>query len=153
MNAFVGVSDRLLTAEQLKELVQKPYTSPSYYFLRWHHQVSGIVDSLPAEFPSPEGQMFNCDRELRWKQQGQHFTVLLLSTAGAESGFTPIGETWEIQQRDAHIYPSTETRFPKGFDHRGVNIAQRYFIDAQTATVHFVALTIVETFRRNVSTN
>ncbi|GGA44723.1 hypothetical protein CYANOKiyG1_63520 [Okeania sp. KiyG1] len=39
-----------------------------------------------------------------------------------------------------------ETRFPRKFkverDNYNIDIAQRYFIDAQTATVHFVALTI-----------
>lgn len=144
MNPFVGVSEQLLTVEQLRNLLQQPSTQPNYYFLRWSYKVSGIVGQLPAEFPSPEGQMFNCDRELRWKQQGQHFSVLLLSTTGSEPGFKPIGQQWETQQRDAHIYPATETRFPKGLTSTRVDVAQRYFMDADTATVHFVALTVAK---------
>lgn len=143
MNAFVGVSEKLLSEEELRHLLEAPSTTPTYYFLRWADKVSGIIDSL-KDFPSPEGQMFNSDRELRWKQQGQMFSVLLLSTTGLEPGFRAIGEKWQFQQREAHIYPTTETRFPKEFQHRNVNIAQRYFIDAQTATVHFVALTVVK---------
>jgi len=144
MNPFVGVSEQLLTVEDLRELLQQPSTQPNYYFLRWSYKVSGIVGQLPDEFPSPEGQMFNYDRELRWKQQGQHFSVLLLSTTGSEPGFKPIGQKWATQQRDAHIYPATETRFPKGLSSTKVDVAQRYFMDADTATVHFVALTVAK---------
>jgi hypothetical protein len=144
MNSFVGVSEQLLTVDELRKLLEKPLNQQNYYFLRWTHKVSGIVEQLPAEFPSPEGQMFNCDRELRWKQQGQHFSVLLLSTTGSEPGFKPIGQQWETQHRDAHIYPATETRFPKGLSSTNVDVAQRYFMDADTATVHFVALTVAK---------
>jgi hypothetical protein len=144
MNPFVGVSEQLLTVEQLRNLLQQPSTQSNYYFLRWSHKVSGIIEQLPNEFPSPEGQMFNCDRELRWKQQGQHFSVLLLSTTGSEPGFKPIGQKWKTQQRDAHIYPATETRFPKGLSSTKVDVAQRYFMDTDTATVHFVALTVAK---------
>ena len=144
MSPFVGVSEQLLTVEQLRDLLEKSSNQRSYYFLRWPHKVSGIIEQLPNEFSSPEGQMFNCDRELRWKQQGQHFSLLLLSTTGSEPGFKPIGHKWEIQQRDAHIYPATETRFPKGLSSTNVDVAQRYFLDADTATVHFVALTVAK---------
>ncbi len=143
MSLFVGVSEQL-TEDQLRALLKQQATPPNYYFLRWSHKVSGIIKQLPDEFPSPEGQMFNCDRELRWKQQGQRFSVLLLSTTGSEPGFKPIGQKWETQQRDAHIYPATETRFPKGLSSTKVDVAQRYFMDADTATVHFVALTVAK---------
>lgn len=143
MNPFVGVSEQLLTVEQLRDLLEKS-SNQCYYFLRWSYKVSGIIEQLPNEFPSPEGQMFNYDRELRWKQQGQHFSVLLLSTTGSEPGFKPIGQKWETQQREAHIYPATETRFPKGLSSTKVDVAQRYFMDADTATVHFVALTVAK---------
>ena len=144
MSPFVGVSEQLLTVEQLRDLLKKLSNQRSYYFLRWPHEVSGIREQLPDEFPSPEGQMFNYNRELRWKQQGQHFSVLLLSTTGSEPGFKPIGQKWETQQREAHIYPATETRFPKGLSSTKVDVAQRYFMDADTATVHFVALTVAK---------
>lgn len=142
MNAFVSVSEQLLAADQLKELLQKYATQPSYYFLRWPHKVSKIEESFPQEFPSPEGQMFNCDRELRWKQKGDKFTVLLLSIAGNEPGFKPVGHEWETEERTAHFYPETETRFPQRLPATNIKVAQRYFKDKQTATVHFVALTV-----------
>jgi hypothetical protein len=146
MNPFVGVSEQLLSEKQLKDLLQKSSTQPNCYFLRWPHQVKWIenYEKLLEEFPSPEGQMFNYDREFRWKQQGQHFSILLLSTTGSEPGFKPIEQNWKIQQRDAHIYPANETRFPKGLSSTNVDIAQRYFMDADTATVHFVALTVAK---------
>ena len=158
MSPFVGVSKQLLTVDELRDLLQKPSTQPSYYFLRWPHKVSGIVEQLPDDFLSPEGQMFNCDRELRWKQQRQvYYTVLLLSNTGQAPEFNPIGQEWEIENRPAYGYRLDETRFPQlftvpeGLDIRNSQtetktnkpkLAQRYFRDTQTATVHFVALTV-----------
>lgn len=158
MSPFVGVSEQLLTVEQLRDLLQQPSTQPNYYFLRWHHKVSGIVEQLPDEFPSPEGQMFNCDRELRWKQQRQgYYTVLLLSNTGQLPVFTSVGEDWETEQRGAYGYRPDETRFPRSLDFpksldiriskeesktNKPKLAQRYFIDKKTSTVHFVALTV-----------
>ncbi|MDV3347877.1 hypothetical protein QGP82_04165 [Leptothoe sp. LEGE 181152] len=102
---------------------------------------------LPEEFPSPEGQVFNANMELRWKSQRAGYTVLLLSdTADTADGFTAISGDWEAVDRSAHHHESKETQYPKGFDFgRGVepeHIKQRYFCDRRTATVHFVALTI-----------
>ena len=37
----------------------------------------------------------------------------------------------ELKTRDAHLYQSTETRFPKAFPSQQLNIGQRYFIDKQ----------------------
>lgn len=158
MSPFVGVSDQLLTVEQLRELLQQPSTQPNYYFLRWYHKVSGIVEQLPDEFPSPEGQMFNCDREVRWKQQRPgYYTVLLLSNQGKEPGFTSVGEDWKTEQRAAYGYRTAETRFPRSLifpesldlrisqDKTHINkpkLAQRYFLNKNTSTVHFVALTV-----------
>jgi hypothetical protein len=139
--SFVGIK-QLSSVEELRELLTQKSSQSSYYFLRWAHKVSGIVNQLPQDFPSPEGQMFNADWELRWKQQKKGYEVLLLSNADAEPGFTQVGQHWETQLRQAHVYRSTETRFPKEFIAEGVDVAQRYFIDAQTATVHFVALTL-----------
>jgi hypothetical protein len=104
MTPFVGVSEKLLTEEQLRTLLQQPITSPSYYFLRWSHKVSGIVKELPDDFPSPEGQMFNCELELRWKKQGQKFSVLLLSTIGEKPGFESVGQDWQVREREVAIY-------------------------------------------------
>lgn len=143
MNAFVGVSERLLTKDELKNLLQRQENQPYCYFLRSPHQVEWIVDSFPDDFASPEGQMFNRDRELRWKQKGDYFSVLLLSANGGEPEFRPLGQDWEVELRDAQFYPPTETRLPKGLPSTTVQVkvAQRYFKDRQTATVHFVALT------------
>jgi hypothetical protein len=165
MSPFVGVCQDLLTETQLRELVQQPATAPSYYFLRWSHQVSGIVDKLPDDFPSPEGQMFNCDRELRWKRQNNGYSVLVLSNTGEVPGFKSIIDDlkyssesedksyWKTEQRPAYGYPINETRFPRSriypesLDVRNTSpnqpkLAQRYFIAQPTATVHFVALTV-----------
>jgi hypothetical protein len=165
MSPFVGVYEKLLTETELRELVQQLATTPSYYFLRWSHQVSGIVEQLPDDFPSPEGQMFNCDRELRWKCQSERYSVLVLSNTGEVPGFKSIiqdridiGESekknyWKTEQRPAYGYPSNETRFPRSLiypeslDVRNSSsnqpkLAQRYFMAKPTATVHFVALTV-----------
>ncbi len=139
MNAFVGVMQNL-SAPELESLLAKYHTVESRYFLRWAHKVSGIITEL-ADLLSPEGQMFDRDRELRWKQQGNQFSVLVLSTK-AEPGFSPISKEWMAQPYRANLYPKTETRFPKGIQDGGFNIGQRCFIDAKTATVHFVALTV-----------
>lgn len=139
--SFVGIK-KLASVEELRELLTQKSSKPSYYFLRWTHKVSGIVNQLPPDFPSPEGQMFNADWELRWKQQKKGYEVLILSNADDEPGFTKVGQSWETQLRQAQIYGSTETCFPKEFIAENVNIAQRYFRDSQTAIVHFVALTV-----------
>lgn len=146
MNAFVGYHKETLSVAQLRELITQFATEPSYYFLRWTHQVSQDWKKPPTEtdFPMIEGQMFNRQWELRWKLKRQDsYAVLLLSVVDREyPDFKKIGTDWQTQERDAHLYQSTETRFPKGFPSQQINIAQRYFIDAKTATVHFVALTV-----------
>lgn len=138
---FVGIK-KVSSVEELRELLTQRSSQPSYYFLRWAYKVSGIVKQLPPDFLSPEGQMFNADWELRWKQQKNAYEVLLLSTAEAETGFTTVGQNWDTELRQAHVYRSTETRFPKEFISEDIEVAQRYFKDSQTATVHFVALTV-----------
>jgi len=140
---FVGKSDRLLSLDELKQLLQNQADKQrSWFFLREYHQVSGFISQLPDNFASFEGQLFNSNLEIRWKQVGDKFDVLLLSTTGAEPGFIPIGETWEVKQYKALVYPKTETRFPQKIKDGGVNIFQRHFINPQTATIHFVALAI-----------
>ncbi|MGB5962500.1 MAG: hypothetical protein WBG73_17670 [Coleofasciculaceae cyanobacterium] len=138
---FVGFK-QVSSKEELRELLNQKSSQSSYYFLRWAHKVSGFIKQLPPDFPSPEGQMFNEDWELRWKQRKNGYEVLLLSDNGAEPGFTKVGQKWDTQLRTAHVYPLTETRFPKEFIAESIDIAQRYFLDSQTATVHFVALTV-----------
>ncbi|MGJ5632332.1 hypothetical protein [Nostoc sp. CALU 1950] len=145
MNPFVGVSTKFLSVPELLDLIKKLATEPSYYFLRWTHKVSKDWEVAPTEtdFPMIEGQMFNQNSELRWKQKRRDsYEVLLLSVAGEYPDFERVGEDWQTQDRDAHLYSHTETRFPKGFPSKKLDIAQRYFIDKKTTTVHFVALTV-----------
>jgi hypothetical protein len=155
MNPFVGVSKKLLSVPELLELIAKLATQPSYYFLRWTHKVSKDWELAPTEtdFPMIEGQMFNHSYELRWKQKCKDsyevlllsknsYEVILLSIADEDYDFIKIDGDWQTQDRDAHLYSSNETRFPKGFPSKKLDIAQRYFIDKKTATVHFVALTV-----------
>lgn len=145
MNPFVGVSTELLSVPELLKLITKLATQPSYYFLRWTHKVSKDWELAPTEtdFPMIEGQMFNQNSELRWKQKRKDsYEVLLLSVAGESPDFIKVDGDWQTQDRDAHLYSSNETRFPKGFPSKKLDIAQRYFIDKKTATVHFVALTV-----------
>jgi hypothetical protein len=144
MKAFVGVGKQLLSVAQLQELMTKLRTEPSYYFLRWTHKVSGVIEQQPtdANFPMIEGQMFHSQTELRWKQKNKDcYDVLLLTITGEHPEFLPVDEEWKTQDRDAYIY-STETRFPKNFCSSVDKLTQRYFINAKTATVHFVALTV-----------
>lgn len=154
MNAFVGF--RNATEDQLEKLVKHPAIalSSSYYFLRWFHKVSGIQMQLPDDFSSPEGQLFNSELELRWKRRGASYEVLILGKAEStpEDGFVALDGTWEWCDRNAYFYNNDETKFPKGFlyqdansqkiEPKGIPIKQRYFRDSQTATIHFVALTV-----------
>ncbi|TFI54820.1 hypothetical protein BLD44_007405 [Mastigocladus laminosus UU774] len=145
MKAFVGYKKEPLSVTELLDLIKELTTETSYYFLRWTHKVSGIIEKSPTndQFPMLEGQMFNHECELRWKyKQKNTYEVLLLSVAGEYPEFERLGEDWQTQKRNAHLYSPTETRFPKGFSPTNLDIAQRYFIDTKTATVHFVALTI-----------
>ena len=143
-----------LSRDEVKELLDKLATEESYYFVRSPHAVSGICMKLPEEFfPGFEGQMFNADRELRWKKQGSAYQALLLSRVEADlEGFEPIGENWEWCDRAAYFHRLDEPKFPKTFVYKGeknekivsnnISIGQRYFQEKRTATVHFVALTV-----------
>ncbi|KYC43953.1 hypothetical protein WA1_02055 [Scytonema hofmannii PCC 7110] len=146
MKPFVGVKKEFLAVSDLLTLIQEFATETSYYFLRWTHKVSQDWKQQPTKtnFPMLEGQMFNSQVELRWKQKGKDsYEVLLLSVADKEHHkFTKVGEDWHTQDRDAHLHSPTETRFPKGFSAQELDIVQRYFIDKKTSTVHFIALTI-----------
>ena len=142
-----------LSRDEVKDLLEKLATEESYYFVRSPHAVSGICMNLPQEFPGFEGQMFNADRELRWKKQGSAYQALLLSRVEADlAGFELIGENWEWCDRTAYFHRLDEPKFPKTFVYKGKNdekivsnnisIGQRYFQEKRTATVHFVALTV-----------
>lgn len=152
MNGFVYVQ-QIASVEELKNLLEKLWIDPSYYFVRSPNSVSGITMQLPTDI-SHQGQMFNHKWELRWKKQPPGYEVLLLSIAEIDSnlGFQAVSNDWKICDRHAYFYDNDETKFPKGFVYIGENntqispktipINQRYFKDAKTETVHFVALTI-----------
>jgi len=147
---------QLNSPDELEELLNKiSNDNPnSYYFLCLPHKVSGIVKKLPSEFPGIQGQIFNENLELRWKKNQKGYQVLLLSNSDSMVDFKPVGKTWETKTISAVTYwkknldqnKDIETRFPRKFkverDNNNIDIAQRYFIDPQTATVHFIALTI-----------
>lgn len=143
MNAFVGTRT-LESSDELQELFDRFKEGKLCFFLRWPHKVSGFCKTLPDDFPSPEGQVFDSQKELRWKQQGTGYNVLLLSTEGEYPNFDLVGKSWIFHDQEAYLYPPTETRFPKGLNDqvngKKINVGQRYFTDPQTATVHFVAL-------------
>jgi hypothetical protein len=146
--AFVGTRENISEAE-LRELLDTLKGDQHYYFLRWANRVSGIIPSRD-DFPSPEGQMFNADLEIRWKQKGANYDVLLLSQYDNDypefDSFNYFPQTWRSEDRKANFYPKDETRFPKGFIYPDcLNIGQRYFKDQNTGIVHFVALTIQTT--------
>ncbi|MCG5057180.1 MAG: hypothetical protein KA714_04035 [Limnoraphis sp. WC205] len=154
--SFVGYQ-KIYSVDELKELLTQNANSNSYYFLRWVDKVSGIVEELPSDFeqnPSPEGQMFNSKLELRWKQKGSGYEVLLLTEGDSlpdkwEKTIENDCE-WETEVRDAYLYQPTVTRFPNRFKYPdnfnpdNFKIAQRYFKNKRTSTVHFIALTIQE---------
>ncbi|AFY33114.1 hypothetical protein [Calothrix sp. PCC 7507] len=142
--SFVGYK-QVSSLEELRNLLTDYYQERSYYFLRWTHQVSGILADLPPEFSSPEGEMFNIELELRWKQNNGGYQVLLLSQTQpkTELEFTPIGKNWKTCDRNAYLYDLDETKFPKRFIYpEKLSLGQRYFQDTETSTIHFVALTI-----------
>ncbi|NJL39939.1 MAG: hypothetical protein HC840_22295 [Leptolyngbyaceae cyanobacterium RM2_2_4] len=135
---------------ELETLLKEQMGDKGWHFVRWAHRVSGFHKGMPKTLDCLEGQMFTGDRELRWKPQGQKFDVLLLSRSDAQdfhqlkTSFKSVAGDWMTQDRDAHIYPSTETRLPKGITHNEVKVGQRYFIDQITSTVHFVSLVAKE---------
>ena len=113
---FVGARSPL-SPDEVKKLLEKLATEDSYYFVRSPHAVSGICMKLPEEFfPGFEGQMFNADRELRWKKQGSAYQALLLSRVEADlEGFEPIDKDceWQICDRTASFTALTNQNFLK----------------------------------------
>ncbi|WP_373542341.1 hypothetical protein [Chamaesiphon sp.] len=143
--ALVGTKT-LDSIEELRDLLAQ-FDPKRCYFGRWAHKVSGLVKSLDLVLPSPEGQMFCIECELRWKQNSrQGYEVLLLhcDRSVIKLGFEPVGNGWLVSAPfPAHQYDSDETRFPQGFHAaEKMNLQQRYFRDAATDTVHFVAITL-----------
>ena len=142
---FVGAIQSPLTQKKLLKLIEQFQDDKGYFFVRWPHRVSGFVSTPPDALPGVEGQLFNQTYELRWKQRGQTYDALLLTVAGPDPAFVPVGEQWRVQDETAHLYPRTETRMPKGLhypERLQIKLGQRYFIDNPTSTVQFVALRV-----------
>ncbi|AFY68743.1 hypothetical protein Pse7367_0432 [Thalassoporum mexicanum PCC 7367] len=153
--AYVGFRNHV-TQKELSELFKQititERKEENYYFLREPHQVSGFKQGLPsADCLTPTGQLFNSESELRWKPQGNEYSVLLLTTKKLVEGFKSLPGEWEYEDRYAHLYKKNQdkTRFPKPFvgevpKSKDSSMGQRYFKNKQTCTVHFVALTLKE---------
>ena len=152
---FVGTRNNISSVEELKEFLADIKQEQDYYFVRSPHKVSGIKSELLEEIDSArEGQVFNSQWELRWKTKGSTYELLLLSNKQIDlcHKFKEIKINWKTEDRKALLYESNqiqdkeirskETRFPKGFTHNKPKVCQRYFSNSQTATVHFVALTV-----------
>ena len=126
------------------------------YFLRWAHGVSGLVNQLPENFPSPQGQLLTPQLELRWQQQRLGYDSLLLSTSpvNKEHGFQPLAERFSQESdqsgrpalRPVLAHPRRGPQYPKAFTYSGLEarqLRQRYFRNARTGIVQFVALTLM----------
>ncbi len=146
------------SADALRSIVQSFATADSFYFVRWAHRVE-LTQQIDEALPSPAGQLFGHQFELRWKQNARQafelpaggkatagYQVLLLhcGTVETEWEFQPIDGNWQVSEpRAAHLYDSDETRFPQGFKKFDkFKVQQRYVRDADTDTVRFVALTL-----------
>jgi hypothetical protein len=132
-----------VTGEELDELLKQG--NDTYYFLKYVDRVSGFCTQLPEKSPlSPQGQMFDRAVELRWKQRGKAYDLLWLGTKEPPAEFEPIEGDWTYCDRQAKVYSKDETRLPRTIAELPKNlvIQQRYFLDKETATVHFVALTV-----------
>jgi hypothetical protein len=139
--------------QELRSLLADLAIGDCCYFARWVHKVSGMVmaidEVLPEPDGSPEGQMFGQDFEVRWKQIPQErYEILLLHCEESVTKwqFTPVGNGWQVPETPlgSYFYDAYEPRFPQGFElAKKIKLRQRYFQDAMTATVHFIALTIV----------
>lgn len=148
--AFVGTKDQL-TPEQLEALIKNLFPEPAYFCERKPDKIEPFKLGFPQDF-APEGQIFNQQRELRWKKTRKGFSVLLLSLDEPQTHtLNKLKNNWKTEDRNAHIYRQNETRFPKGVDALSAEIdqnnfplGQRYFQDAETATIHFIALTLIK---------
>lgn len=150
-DAFVGATTGNIGLQALKEIIDRCIEGEAWAFLRSPHKVELLPfkDNIKLS-DCAEGQLFTAACELRWKQQEGTYDVLLLSKAKRDDGFQPVGKKWETKDLKANFYPPTEARFPKGLayeNNEGVpklDIGQRYFIDAQTACVQFIALRVAQ---------
>lgn len=140
---FVSIQQTPLDQSSLDQLIRRCITGEAWHCLHWADRTL-FVSGLPSELSCPEGQVFNQHRELRWQQQGDRYEVLLLSsTVIVDAALQALLEeqAWLIQDLNAHFYPETETKLPRGIRYPSdLDIGQRYFIHKETGIVQFVAL-------------
>lgn len=149
---FVGATLKDIELEVLKSILEQYSDEHTHCFLRWPDKIEfleykKVAQQVGSGQFAQEGRIFNQECELRWRCQDKAYKVLLLSNTGEKGGkdniIESLGGEWETKYLDASFYPKTEARFPKQKDYPDdLNIGQRYFIDAQTACVQFVALTL-----------
>ncbi|MEN9224379.1 MAG: hypothetical protein Q6M54_02805 [Thermostichus sp. DRC_bins_24] len=121
-----------------------PPSQKSYSFLRWHHDVSGINPGIPTDLSCQEGQVFSGQAEIRWKPTRQGLSLLYLGVEVQPEGFRALRGKWVYRDYPADLYgnqQNPETRFPRPLSYpNNLKLGQRHFIDANTASVHFIAL-------------
>ena len=134
--------------KSLRQLIER-YTQPGdFFFLRSLHQVSGIITTLPDTL-TPEGQLFNAITELRWKKRRQGYEILWLGQQAPDSDyrFTAIQRQWQTEDHPALLHDRRTPQYPNLFRYPAAlkdELWQRYFRDAETGIVHFVALALRE---------
>ncbi|NET50640.1 MAG: hypothetical protein F6K09_18500, partial [Merismopedia sp. SIO2A8] len=100
-SAFVAtylVPEDAVPEATLEKVIKDCIQEPSWYFLRSPHKVSGIQTGHPSNISAPEGQVFNHERELRWKRRGNAYEVLLLSAIDT----TDLSNEWMASQHHWH---------------------------------------------------
>lgn len=150
---FVGTCDRLSQADLrqlINELSGQAKGASALYFLKWAHEVSGLVSQLPDNFPSPQGQLITPQLELRWQQKAGDYNILLLSVAEVNSPykFEPIaqGLQWETCDRPVLLHDRRVPQYPKAFRYEKIladQLRQRYFRNTRSGVVQFVALSFI----------
>jgi hypothetical protein len=148
---FVSIQRSPLDETALQALISRCIPGDAWHCLRWPHDTL-FGTGLQVDLSAPEGQVFNQHRELRWKRQNDGYEVLVLSsTPISDTVLRPLLESepqpsesepqWLIRDLNAHFYPATETRLPRGVAFpKALDIGQRYFIHRETGMVQFVAL-------------
>lgn len=152
---FVGM--RLVdSGADLTQLLQDLPASHRQYFLCWAHETqwvpraAGGAAILPGNFPSPTGEMFTPDYEVRWQASGSGYEVLLLDAGDQppiRSQFQPLPFDWQVSDPlPTHLLGKGEAqdvRYPKDLAYpTELKLEQRYFHHKQSGTVHFIAHTL-----------
>lgn len=135
---FVGVREGA-TWEQVVAIVLREFPSGAYSILR---RPDDITDPQPTPVqPSfqdkewDEGQVFDKEREIRWRQRADGKFTLTCLTENRDllpDGFHPTAESWQSVEpsKDAAflLWDRNETRIPRTLDHRwGKSIVYREF--------------------------